>query len=64
MHGVAAKITVEILVGLEKDDADTLPRQEQAENHTRRTSADDAAIEVDVVYRGHSQPKAPAVRSP
>ncbi len=64
MHGVATKITVEIDLGFEKNDADTLAREEQAENDTRRTSADDAAIDVDVVYRGHNQPKAPAVRSP
>ena len=60
VHRVAAEVAIEVFLGFEKHDAHASTGEEQTEHDAGRAPADDGAI--DLGYRGHSQPNAPAVK--
>jgi hypothetical protein len=58
VHRVAAEVAVEVAVGLEQDDRDPLPRQEQGEHRAGGAGAHDAAGgQAHVAGRGRRRPR-------
>ncbi len=61
MDRIATEIRLEVVLGFEQYDTDTSTCEQECEDAAAGAAADDRT--VGVVYRGQSQPKAPAVRS-